>query len=90
MRGPVYARCIHTDADPGPPLKEMSKGRVARSATFETALRDYCGALVTSPQFTLAGLPLVTTVTLPALQICPAGETCDVAALQAQLISQIP
>lgn len=64
--------------------------RVAGSANFETALRDYCGALVTSPQFTLAGLPLVTTVTLPALQICPAGETCDVATLQAELISQLP
>ena len=31
--GPVYPRCIQRDADPGPPLKEIMRGRLARSGT---------------------------------------------------------
>jgi hypothetical protein len=33
--GPVYAICIHTEAEPGPPLKEITNGREARSLTSE-------------------------------------------------------
>jgi hypothetical protein len=32
--GPVYAICIHTEAEPGPPLKEITNGE-ARSLTSE-------------------------------------------------------
>ncbi len=31
--GPVYPRCIHAEAEPGPPLKEMTSGRFVRSRT---------------------------------------------------------
>ncbi len=61
-------------------------------ARLETGLRAYCGALITSPQFTLRALPLVTDdpLTLPTLQICPVGEICDVALLEVEYLSQVP
>ncbi len=33
LRGPMPPMCTHIDAEPGPPLKQNVKGRLAVSAT---------------------------------------------------------
>src|SRR6185503_18387374 len=47
----------------------------------EDAVRDYCGALLVSPQFVMGGLPGSDAVNSPRRVVCLPGEVCDEAGL---------
>jgi hypothetical protein len=66
------------------------KTNATLKAQVRTELRKYCGAILVSPQYTMAGLPLPVASSSPSLVVCLPGETCTYAGLDAEYHADMP
>lgn len=63
---------------PSTTLASVWPASAASRAAWETSLRQYCGALMTSPQYTMSGLVTVTAASPgPRFTVCQPGEVCS-------------